>query len=254
MEIIVCDSPHDVAVQAADILQGYANEGGVLGVATGSTPLLTYQELIRRHKAGEVSFAGCTMFALDEYVGLPIEHEQSYYRVIHDEFSDHVDIDPADVHIPNGLADDVPAACAEYEQAIVDAGGIDVQLLGIGTNGHVGFNEPASSLSSLTRMKTLHPQTVADNARFFNSLDEVPIHVVTQGLGTIQRAGQLVLIATGEHKAHAVAQLAEGPLSASCPASVLQIHPHATVIVDEAAASKLHNVDYYKFIQQNKPQ
>ena len=145
MEIIVCDSPHDVAVQAADILQGYANEGGVLGVATGSTPLLTYQELIRRHKAGEVSFAGCTMFALDEYVGLPIEHEQSYYRVIHDEFSDHVDIDPADVHIPNGLADDVPAACAGYEQAIVDAGGIDVQLLGIGTNGHVGFNEPASS-------------------------------------------------------------------------------------------------------------
>ena len=189
MEIIVCDSPHDVAVQAADILQGYANEGGVLGVATGSTPLLTYQELIRRHKAGEVSFAGCTMFALDEYVGLPIEHEQSYYRVIHDEFSDHVDIDPADVHIPNGLADDVPAACAEYEQAIVDAGGIDVQLLGIGTNGHVGFNEPASSLSSLTRMKTLHPQTVADNARFFNSVDEVPIHVVTQGLALSSAPG-----------------------------------------------------------------
>src|SRR5699024_12628912 len=136
------------------------------------------------------------------------------------------------------------AACAEYEQAIVDAGGIDVQLLGIGTNGHVGFNEPASSLSSLTRMKTLHPQTAADNARSFDSLEEHPIHVATQGLGTIQRAGQLVLIATGEHKAHAVAQLVEGPLSASCPTSVLQIHPHATVVVDEAACSKLHNGDY----------
>src|SRR5699024_11289388 len=115
-------------------------------------------------------------------------------------------------------------------------------------------NEPASSLSSLTRMKTLHPQTVADNARCFTSVDEVPIHVVTQGLGTIQRAGQLVLIATGEHKAHAVSQLVEGPLSAACPASVLQIPPHATVIVDEAAAIRLNNVDYYKFIQQNKPQ
>src|SRR5690625_6369311 len=132
MEIIVCLSPHDVAVQAADILQGYANDGGGLGVATGSPPLLTYQELIRRHKAGEVSFAGCTMFALDEYVGLPIDHEQSYYRVIHDELSDHVDIDPADVHIPNGLADDVPAAAADYEQAIIDAGGIDIQSPGIG--------------------------------------------------------------------------------------------------------------------------
>lgn len=253
MEIIVCDSPNDVALKAADILQGYANDGATLGVATGSTPLATYQELIRRHKAGEVSFKGCKMFALDEYVGLPIEHEQSYYSVIHNELSDHVDIDPKDVHIPNGLAEDIAAGCADYEQAINDAGGIDVQLLGIGANGHVGFNEPTSSLSSLTRMKTLHPQTVADNARFFDSAEEVPVHVVTQGLGTIQRAGQLLLLATGEQKAFAISQLVEGPLSAACPASVLQIHPHATVIVDEAAASKLNNVDYYKFIQQNKP-
>lgn len=253
MEIIICETPKDVAFRAADVIQEYANQDAVLGVATGSTPLATYQELIRRHRAGEVSFKNTTMFALDEYVGLPIEHDQSYYHVIHSEFSDHVDVDPTNVHIPDGLAEDLAGACADYEQAIVDAGGIDLQLLGVGTNGHVGFNEPSSSLSSLTRQKTLHPQTVHDNARFFDSSEEVPVHVVTQGLGTISRAGHLLLLATGENKANAVANLVEGPLSASCPASILQVHPQATVIVDAAAASQLHNTDYYEFIQKHKP-
>lgn len=247
MEIIIVDTPADVAKVAADYLGHYANKGSNIGVATGSTPLATYQELIRRYQAGKVTFKDCSFFALDEYVGLPIEHEQSYYHVIHNEISDHVDIDPANVHLPDGLAADIPAACAEYERMIVDAGGIDIQLLGIGSNGHIGFNEPSSSLNSLTRIKTLHPQTVKDNSRFFDSPEEVPYHVLTQGLGTISRARHLLLLATGAGKAHAVAAAVEGPVSASCPASILQMHPQATVVVDSEAAAELKNREYYEF-------
>ena len=254
MEIIIVDSEAEVANIASDYLAHYANKGANLGVATGSTPLATYRELIRRHRAGDVTFKDCSFFALDEYVGLPIEHEQSYYHVIHNEFSDHVDVDPARVHIPDGLADDIGAACEDYERKIIEAGGIHIQLLGIGTNGHVGFNEPASSFSSLTRIKTLHPQTVLDNARFFDSADDVPYHVVTQGLGTISRAGHLLLLATGTAKAHAIAASIEGPLSVSMPASVLQLHPRATVVIDQAAASELKNKEYYEFTYAHKPQ
>lgn len=253
MEIFIKESAEDVAKLAADIIGSYANAGKTLGVATGSTPLSTYQELIRRHRAGEVTFKNTRMFALDEYVGLPFENEQSYHHVIHSELSDHVDVPPENVHIPNGMAQDIPAACAEYEQAIEDAGGIDIQLLGIGTDGHIGFNEPSSSLASVTRMKTLHPQTVEDNARFFDSPEEVPYHVITQGLGTILRAGHLLLLATGKNKAEAVHLACEGAVSSSVPASILQLHPRATVIVDRAAASKLVNTRYYEFTDAHRP-
>lgn len=173
--------------------------------------------------------------------------------MIHNEFSDHVDIDPQRVHIPDGMASDIDAACKAYEQAIVDAGGVDIQLLGIGSNGHIGFNEPSSSLSSVTRLKTLHPQTVKDNSRFFDSPEQVPYQVVTQGLGTISRARHLLLLATGSGKAHAIAAAAEGPITATVPASIIQMHPKATVIVDRAAAAELKNSEYYEFTYAHKP-
>lgn len=254
MEILIRPDVNAVAQKAADILEYYARRGKTLGLATGSTPNPTYQELIRRHKDEGLSFADCRAFLLDEYYGLPRDHEQSYYSTIRREFTSHIDIDDALVKSPDGTNPDYQAAVEQYDQAIIDAGGVDIQILGVGTNGHIGFNEPSSSLNSLTRIKTLHPQTVADNARFFDSEADVPRHVLTQGLGTIQRARHLMLLATGEGKADAVQALAEGPLSAMCPASILQWHRHATVIVDEAAASKLVNTEYYRYTDANKPE
>lgn len=252
MEILIRSTPDDVAAQAADILAGYAQRGATLGLATGSTPLLTYRELIRRHANEGLSFAYCRAFLLDEYVGLPAAHPQSYAATIRREFTSHVDIPDAQVHSPRGDAPDPLAAALSYE-ALLAATTVDVQLLGIGGNGHIGFNEPSSSLSSLTRLKTLHPRTIEDNARFFGDEELVPTHVLTQGLGTISRASHLLLLATGESKADAVAAMAEGPLSAQCPASILQLHRHATVVLDEAAAARLRNAEYYRYADTHKP-
>ena len=252
MDILIRAGVDDVARTAADIVGSYVKDGAVIGLATGSTPLGTYQELIRLYEAGEVSFADSTAFLLDEYVGLAPEHEQSYHHTIRHEFTSHVDFDDSRVHSPDGTAADPWVAAQEYEQAIIDHGGIDVQLLGIGTNGHIAFNEPGAALHGPTHVDTLQPQTIADNSRFFDRPEDVPIHVLTQGLGTIQRAGHLLLLATGEGKADAIAALAEGPLTTMCPASVLQSHPRVTVIVDEAAASKLHHRDYHRFVEENK--
>jgi len=173
--------------------------------------------------------------------------------VIRRELTDHVDIDPARVHGPDGTHPDPVKAAAEYEQLLTGAGPIRVQLLGIGTNGHIGFNEPSSSLASTTRIKTLASRTRADNARFFKKAQDVPRHVLTQGLGTIRRAEHLVLTASGPQKAAAVAAAVEGPLTASCPASVLQLHPHATVVVDEAAAALLRDAEFYREVYTHKP-
>lgn len=241
----------EVATTAADILAGYIRRGATLGLATGSTPTPTYRELIRRHAEEGLSFSGCRAFLLDEYYGLPRDHEQSYYATIRRDLTAHVDIDDALVASPDGTNPDFAAAAADYEERIAQAGGVDVQLLGVGTNGHVAFNEPGSSLASRTRLTTLHPQTVKDNARFFGSADDVPRHVLTQGLGTILEAGHLLLLATGHAKADAVQRLVEGPVSASCPASILQLHPNATVVVDEEAADDLDNAEYYRFIDDN---
>lgn len=255
MEVVICTSAEEIGRHVADVYEEVLRRPDpVIGLATGSSPLLAYQELIRRHREDGLSFAGATAFLLDEYVGLPASHPESYAAVIRRELADHVDLAPTRVHSPDGTAKDLPAECARYEALIARAGGIDVQLLGIGTDGHVGFNEPMSSLSSRTRPKTLTEQTRQDNARFFGSVDEVPRHVLTQGLGTIGEARHLVLVATGEGKAEAVAAAVEGPLSARCPASVLQWHPHATVFVDEAAASRLEFAEYYRHALAHKPQ
>jgi glucosamine-6-phosphate deaminase len=256
MEVVPLGSAGEIAVTAADIIEAVvrARPAAVLGLATGSTPLPTYQELIRRHQAAAgPSYAAVSCFNLDEYVGLPAGHEQSYRATIARELTDGLGINPDQVNGPDPSPGGLPTAGERYETLIAAAGGIDVQLLGIGSDGHLAFNEPGSSLASRTRIKTLTAQTRADNARFFGSPGEVPTHVLTQGLGTILQARHLLLIATGAAKADATAAAVEGPVSASCPASVLQLHPHVTVLVDPAAAARLGRLSYYREVYAAKP-
>ncbi|TBT83223.1 glucosamine-6-phosphate deaminase [Propioniciclava sinopodophylli] len=256
MEIIICPDGDEVARVAAETVAQVCWRVGpdvVLGVATGSSPLALYRDLAALVSAGKVDLSGASAFALDEYVGLPEGHPESYAEVIRRTVTEPLGLDPARVRVPDGRADDIEEACERYELAIRDAGGVDIQILGIGANGHIGFNEPSSSLSSRTRIKTLTPKTRADNARFFDSLDQVPVHCLTQGLGTILDADEVVLVAQGASKADAVAAMVEGPVSASCPGSILQTHQYATIVVDEAAASKLANHEYYRWAYANKP-
>ncbi|MFD9219036.1 glucosamine-6-phosphate deaminase [Streptomyces sp. NPDC060064] len=225
----------------------------LLGVATGSTPLPIYDALAAKVRAAQVDASRGRICQLDEYVGLPSGHPESYRSVVLREVVEPLGLTDASFMGPDGTAEDVAAACLAYDRALAEAGGVDLQLLGIGTDGHIGFNEPCSSLASRTRIKTLTQQTRQDNARFFSGLDEVPHHVITQGIGTILEARHLVLLATGEAKAEAVALAVEGPLSALVPASALQLHPHATVVVDEAAASSLKLADYFRATYAAKP-
>ena len=225
-----------------------------LGLATGSSPLPVYRELIDRHRLGTVGFADCRAFLLDEYVGLERGHPESYRSFIRREFTDHIDLRAEALFGPDGSGDDLANAADVYEQMITDAGGIDLQLLGVGSDGHIGFNEPASSLGSRSRLKTLTESTRSDNARFFGGdVEAVPRHVLTQGIGTILAAAHLVMIATGAAKAAPIALAVEGPLTAMVPASALQLHPHATVIVDEPAAERLTHATYYREAYDNKP-
>ncbi|MEU9244326.1 glucosamine-6-phosphate deaminase [Streptomyces sp. NPDC048385] len=226
----------------------------LLGVATGSTPLPVYQALTAKVRAGAVDASRARIAQLDEYVGLPAEHPESYRSVLRREVLEPLGIGAEAFLGPDGAAEDVRAACRAYDAELARAGGVDLQLLGIGTDGHIGFNEPCSSLASRTRIKTLTERTRVDNARFFGGdIAQVPHHVITQGIGTILEARHLVLLATGEGKADAVAATVEGPVAAVCPASALQLHPHATVVVDEAAASKLKFADYFRHTFANKP-
>jgi glucosamine-6-phosphate deaminase len=220
----------------------------VLGLATGSTPLPLWAALAAR----ELDLRRVRGFALDEYIGLPAGHPQSYRTVITREVVEPLGLTAALVHVPGDDAGPVEGAGARYEAAIAAVGGVDLQVLGIGRTGHIGFNEPGSSLASATRVKTLTEQTRLDNARFFDSLDDVPRHCLTQGLGTILRARHLLLFAFGNSKAAAIAGAVEGPVSSSLPGSAIQLHPLVTVIVDEAAASQLQHADYYRFAWDNR--
>ena len=253
MEVVI-DAPEELASLAAGAIEALLDRKpeAVLGLATGSSPLGIYDELARRHGEGRLSFSRARAFMLDEYVGLPLTHPQRYRNVIEREIASRVGFGVGAVLGPDGLAQDVVAACAQYEEAIVRAGGVDLQILGIGTDGHVGFNEPGSSFASLTRIKTLAEQTRRDNARFFGSLAEVPMHCITQGLGTIMRARHLLFLAWGEGKAEAVAGAVEGPVTSSLPGSAIQLHRKVTVIVDEAAASRLRFADYYRYAWDNR--
>lgn len=256
MEVVVLGGAKEIGNVAADAIGALltAKPTAVLGLATGSSPLVIYDELAARCDAGQISFAKARGFTLDEYVGLPAGHPERYRTVIETVFASRVNFAPGAVECPDGLAADIPAACAAYEHKIRGAGGVDLQILGIGTDGHVAFNEPGSSLSSRTRIKTLTRQTRIDNARFFGGdVESVPTHCLTQGLGTIMAARHLILVATGRSKAEAVHHLVEGAVSALWPATILQHHPHVTVLLDDAAARRLQLVDYYRETYRSKP-
>jgi glucosamine-6-phosphate deaminase len=237
MEIVIQPSAEAATRVAARLLGGLIRQkpAAVLGLATGSTPLALYRALIGLG----LDWQQITTFNLDEYVGISPRHPQSYHHFMWENLFRHVNVAAENVNIPDGLARDIPAFCERYEEKIRAAGGIDLQLLGIGTDGHIGFNEPTSSLSSRTRIKTLTPQTRRDNARFFGSEAEVPHHCITMGIGTIMAARHCVLLAFGRHKARAIAEAVEGPVTAMNPASGLQLHPRVTVFLDEPDWQKI---------------
>jgi len=255
VEIIIQPTPDEASVIAARHVARVVREKptAVLGLATGHTPLRMYQELVRLHQQQGLNFSEITTFNLDEYVGLPPEHPASYHAFMREHFFSKVNVRPERIHIPDGQAKHIPAFCRGYEEAIRTAGGIDLQVLGIGSDGHIGFNEPSSSLASRTRIKTLTPETRRDNAGAFGSPDQVPVHVITMGVGTIMDAREVLMLAFGSKKAAAVAAAVEGPITAMNPASILQMHPVARCIVDEAAATQLKRIDYYRWVYERKP-
>jgi len=224
-----------------------ANPSITLGLATGSTTLGLYQELVRLHREEALDFARVTTFNLDEYLGLAEDHPQSFHCFMREHFFAHVNLDPVKIHVPDGtVTSNYEEYCASYEQAIREAGGIDLQVLGIGRNGHIGFNEPTSSFASRTRLKVLTGETLEDNRKSFSPAEEMPQCAVTMGLGTILEARRILILATGEAKAEAVARAIEGPITASVTASCLQLHPDVTFVADEAAAAHLRQREYYR--------
>nr|WP_280517814.1 glucosamine-6-phosphate deaminase [Falsirhodobacter halotolerans] len=247
---MICGGAETAAGRAADLVAARLRRAPAttLGLATGGTMEAVYAALIARHRAGDCGFAAARSFNLDEYVGLAPDHPCSYWRYMREHLFGHVDFAPDRTHLPQGDAPDPQAEADRYEAAIRAAGDIGLQLLGIGANGHIGFNEPTSSLASLTRVKTLARATRAANARFFSGSEDVPRLAITMGIATILRAEEVVLLAVGEAKAEAVARMIEGPVSAFCPASALQTHRRVTVILDDAAAGQLALRDYYEDI------
>lgn len=254
MEVIIRKTPEECAAFASRIAQRFlcASKKPVLGLATGSTPLRLYKILIEKCHSGEISFKRCVSFNLDEYVGLARDHTQSYRYYMDTELFQHVDIQTSHTHVPDGMAADLRLECKNYEAAIAKAGGIGLQILGIGSNAHIGFNEPMCSLSSRTWIKILSRETIQANARFFASPEEVPTHCITMGIGTIMDASHCVVLALGENKSKAVVDMIEGPITASCPASMLQMHPRTTVIADEGAAERLQNKSHYAWVEKHK--
>lgn len=254
MNIIICPTAEAASLRAADMITEAVRKRPetVLGLATGSTPTLLYKALIQAHRDG-LDFSRVRTFNLDEYHGLAPDHPQSYRRFMEEQLFNHLNLDLANTHVPDGLAKDVAAHCAAYEAGIKAAGGIDIQVLGIGSNGHIGFNEPASSLVSRTRLVALTQQTISDNARFFDAADEVPRHAISMGIGTILEAKRCIMLCFGEHKAKAVRAAIEGGVSQFTPASALQMHPDTTVFLDEAAAADLELKEYYRWSAANQP-
>lgn len=255
MQVKILSSYEQVSVAAAQEVKQALNSkpNAVLGLATGSTPLGLYKELVRMHREEGLDFSQVTTFNLDEYVGLGREDEQSYHYFMHENLFRHINIPPQNIYIPSGTNDNYEAFCAWYETRITECGGIDLQILGIGTDGHIAFNEPTSSLGSRTRIKTLAKQTIDDNSRFFDRAEDVPIYAITMGVGTILEAKRIVLLAAGENKASAIAAAVEGPVTSMVTASALQLHQDAATYVDETAASQLKMTDYYHWIESNRP-
>jgi glucosamine-6-phosphate deaminase len=256
MEIVICRDYDAMSKAAAKVVADLVNHkpSAVLGFATGSSPLGLYKELVRMHRQEGLDFSKVTTFNLDEYVGLPGDHPQSYRRFMNENLFNHINVPPESTHVPSGTAANHKASCEWYEKRIRDCGGIDLQVLGIGSDGHIAFNEPGSSLGSRTRMVTLTEQTIRDNARFFKDTSEVPRHAISMGVGTILEARRLLMVVNGKNKAPALAAAVEGPLTSMITASALQLHPDSIVFCDPEAAGQLKMRDYYEWIQkQSKP-
>jgi glucosamine-6-phosphate deaminase len=254
VRVIIEDSPAKACVKAASIIarQLHRKPASVLGLATGGSPIGVYEELARLHDLGELDFSEVTTFNLDEYVGLGPDHPQSYRYFMRTHLFDHVNLPQGSTYVPDGRSLDFDAYCESYESKIREYGGIDLQLLGIGTDGHIAFNEPGSSLGSRTRLKTLTSETIRDNARFFGSEDAVPRLAVTMGVGTILESRCCLLIAYGEHKRIAIAQAVEGPVTAQVTASALQLHRDVIVVLDRAAATQLKRQEYYREVEESQ--
>lgn len=254
MRIVILDTEKEVANYAAEVFvtQIKAKPRSVIGLATGGTPLMLYASLIESYKRGNISFSECLTFNLDEYVGLDSDHPQSYSRYMRDNFFQHIDLPSVSTNLLDGAASNLTLECTHYESLIFNSGGVDIQLLGIGRNGHIGFNEPSSSLASRTRVKTLSVDTVSANKRFFGRGEFQPSLAMTMGIGTIMDSKKVLLLATGREKAKAIENAIEGPLASNCPASVLQMHKDAILIVDNEAAGKLKNIDYYKYVEAQR--
>jgi len=254
MEIIICNSLDESSKVAAKVVGKIVKslKKPVLGLATGETPLRMYKKLIKMQKSGEISFKNCSTFNLDEYSGLSKENKSSYYYYMMNNFFEHIDIELSRTYIPDGNSKKLTDSCRYYEQQIKDSGGIDLQVLGIGSNGHIGFNEPTGSFASRTWVKILSEQTIQDNSKYFEKVEDVPRHVVTMGIATIMESKHCLLLANGSKKRDAIKKMIEGPISASCPASILQMHPRVTVVMDEEAAFLLTLKDHYKWVEKNK--
>lgn len=239
IDIIKVKDYKEASAKAFEVMKDYLRPGKVLGLATGSTPLGLYAYMVLDHVLEKTSYKDIMSFNLDEYVGLPKEHPESYYAFMHRNLFDLIDIPKENAHVPSGLGEDLEKQAAEYD-AMIDAHPIDIQVLGIGSDGHIAFNEPGTAFDSATHVTDLAESTIRDNCRFFdNDISKVPTKAVTQGIGTIMKAKNIMLIATGANKAQAVKDMVEGPVDESCPASILQKHDHVVLIVDEAAASLL---------------
>jgi glucosamine-6-phosphate deaminase len=254
VEIIITKSYEEMSRLAADMIahQLLRTPSSILGLATGSTPVGTYKELVKWHKEKGLDFSKVVTFNLDEYLDLPPTHDQSYRYFMDQNLFNHINVDPKNIHVPYGHTEDVEEFCAWYEQEIENAGGIDLQVLGIGGDGHIAFNEPGSSLGSRTRLKTLTQETIDDNARFFDKEEDVPRFAITMGVGTILEAHKIILLANGAKKAEIIRDALEGPVTAQVTASALQLHPHVTVLLDAEAGSALKRADYYKWVFNQK--
>src|SRR5215831_1663995 len=256
MEVIIQPNEPAAAALVANIVAHdlRANPHLVLGLATGKTMEQVYRRLVTLHKEQRLDFSLCSTFNLDEYVGLMPADPNSYRHYMDHHLFRHVNVDLRNTHLPNGMAEDLDAECVNYERLIQRFGGIDLQLLGIGKAGHIGFNEPLSALRSRTRVKALTPTTLKQNAAFFGGEDKIPRRAITMGVGTIIEARRCVLLATGESKSQVIAQAVEGPITSMVTASTLQLHPRCTVVVDEEAAAHLKEKDYYRWIFANEPE
>ncbi len=256
MEVIIQPNAEAAAALVARIVarELRANPHLVLGLATGKTMERVYRHLVRMHQESGLDFSLCRTFNLDEYVGLFPSDPNSYRHYMEHHLFRHVNLDGRNAHLPNGLAPDLEAECRHYEATIQRTGGIDLQLLGIGKAGHIGFNEPLSALRSRTRVKALTPTTLKQNAPMFGGEEHVPRRAITMGVGTIIEARRCLLLATGDSKAAVVAQAVEGPITSMVTASALQLHARCTVIVDEDAAARLQEKEYYRWIFDNEPE